>query len=170
MAALLLTGGSSRRMGRAKGSLPHVATLASLLEAVAPPAWEVGPGFTSLPVVTEADPGEGPLAAVAAALPALGGAGALVVACDLPLLDEPTLRWLASQPGTAIPVADGRPQPLCARWSAGDLGRAPALVALGRRAMAALYHGGIVWLDVDDPRPFADVDTPSDLERLGLVL
>ena len=70
-AALLLTGGASRRLGRDKASLSLGATTlaertAGLLMQVARPVIEVGPGHTGLVHVREAPAGGGPLAAMAA--------------------------------------------------------------------------------------------------------
>lgn len=185
-AGMLLTGGASRRMGFAKATLdvggqPNAVRLAGALGRVAGPLVEVGPGYSGLPAVSEEPRGGGPLVALCAgagALAALGHAGpALVVACDLPFVTAGTLGVLAAWPGGAsvVPVAGGRPQPLCARWSASDLALARDLVAAGERAMRALLSAAAVevleesgWPG-DAERLFADADTLSDLERLGLT-
>ncbi|HET6809541.1 MAG TPA: NTP transferase domain-containing protein, partial [Acidimicrobiales bacterium] len=101
--------------------------LAAALTAVARPVLEVGPGRSGLASVSEDPPGSGPLVAIAAGWRALTerghGGPVLVLACDLPLVDEEVLRLLAGWPGPAsvVPVVAGRDQPLCARWSAADL-------------------------------------------------
>jgi molybdopterin-guanine dinucleotide biosynthesis protein A len=69
---------------------------------------------------------------------------------------------------------DGRDQPLCAKWAAADLARAPALFEAGERSLRPLLDGArrvgpANWGLVADARAFADVDTPADLARLGLV-
>ena len=191
---MLLTGGASRRMGRDKATitipgapLPAGAgpvTLADrtarLLGAVAEPVVEVGPGRSFLRAVSEDPPGAGPLAAVAAGATALAAAGwtgpVLVVATDLPLLDEAMLRWLASHPDprSVVPVAAGRVQPLCARYRADDLATAGRLVGTGRRAMGDLLAaidahraGEEEWAAAaGGPSVLSDADTPGDLERL----
>jgi molybdopterin-guanine dinucleotide biosynthesis protein A len=193
-AALLLTGGASRRMGRAKAALmvagdePSGAgagqslagRTARLLLGVASPVVEVGPGYTSLPAVIEEPPGGGPLAAVAAGHQALLHAGwtgpALVVATDLPRLTAGLLAWLADHPspGSVVPAAGGFPQPLCARYSAADLALSAVLAAGGRRSMRdllagidALVVGADEWATAaGTPDALADVDTPADLARL----
>jgi molybdopterin-guanine dinucleotide biosynthesis protein A len=174
VAGLLLTGGAGRRLGQDKAALFAV-DLAARLAAATAPTYEIGPGRTALPTVP--DPGEGPLAALAAAASVLADDDAVVLACDMPFVTEALLRFLASQPGTAIPVVDGRMQPLCARWSAANLARAPSVVAGGGRAMRALLDDAtdVTWLDeaawshVATACHFADVDTPDDLVRLGLA-
>jgi molybdopterin-guanine dinucleotide biosynthesis protein A len=76
-----------------------------------------------------------------------------------------------------VPVIDGRRQPLCARWSAEDLAATASLVEDGMRSMRSLLERPGVklvaleeWPDQVDRRAFSDVDTPADLERLGVNL
>jgi len=173
----VLTGGSSSRMGRDKATIRMSGeTLASrtarILSAVASPCFEVGPGVSSLPALREDPPGSGPLAAIAAGASALAvGLPALVVACDLPRLDADLLRWLAGHParGSVVPIWDGRPQPLCARWSATALGTVPRLVAAGARSMHVLLdRPGTVLVAPPDRlvTALADVDTPEQLAEV----
>jgi molybdenum cofactor guanylyltransferase len=187
VAGMLLTGGASRRMGTDKASMvidghPSASRIGVLLSRVAAPVLEVGPGRSGLPAVREDGGGEGPLVALCAgrmALRAAGHAGpTVVVACDLPLVTEEVLEFLARYPGGAsvVPVVGGRPQPLCARWSAADLDAASALVAAGERTCTALIaqSKAVVldddgWTAVAEARVFADVDVPEDLDRLGLT-
>lgn len=189
MAGLLLTGGNSRRMGADKARLlapgnpplTMAVRTAGMLSQVARVCLEVGPGASGLERVVERTPGAGPLAAVSAGAAALAQAGwagpALVVATDLPLLDLATLRWLAGYPaaGSVVPVAGGRPQPLCARWSAADLALCRRLVDEGQRAMGDLLAAaGPLLADPGAPGgpgtgPLADADTPADAARLGLL-
>jgi molybdopterin-guanine dinucleotide biosynthesis protein A len=154
-------------MGRPKAEL-FAAGVAAALSQVAEPVYEVGPSWTGLAALD--DPGEGPLAAIAAAGLT---ADALVLACDLPFVTVELLRWLADQPGTAVPVVGGRVQPLCARYAGPDLARAVEVVAGGGRRMRDLLDGArVTWLDeaawsaVAEARAFTDVDTPEDLSRL----
>ena len=156
---------------------------AQALQRVVAPLIEVGPGLSGIASVREDPPGSGPLVAVRAGGQALRGAGhsgpALVLACDLPLLTDAALRMLADWPGncSVVPVVNRRPQPLFARWSAEDLAAAGELVAGGERSIKALLaqpdvvlvdEGG--WPPEVGPSAFADVDTPADLEMLGLRL
>lgn len=175
-AGLLLTGGASRRLGadKARALAPRVAEV--LRAGVDGPVFEVGPGHTSLPSVHEDPPGAGPLAAVAAGwsrLPVFDGA--VVLACDLPFVGVPLVRFLAAQGGTAVPVVEGREQWLCAAYSAEALGQAAALLATGERRMSALapdavFLNALAWGVVATARDFADIDTPEDAARLGVVL
>lgn len=187
VAALLLTGGASRRFGAPKADVrvdgERLADRgARVLATVAAPVLEVGPRWSALDAVREPDPGSGPLAAVAAGAAALaardaGGHDVLVVAVDLPFLDPALLRLLVeSGPAEAVvPRVDGRAQPLCARYSPGALARATSLVATGARSMRELLAAvDVRWLDeaawgsVTSARCFVDVDTPDDARRVGL--
>jgi molybdopterin-guanine dinucleotide biosynthesis protein A len=186
VAGVLLTGGASRRMGFDKAlvevdGLASAVRLAAVMQEVASPLLEVGPGRSGLKAIAEEPVGQGPLFAACAALPALEAAGhrgpVLLLACDLAFVTAEDLALLAGWPGgsSVVPIVDGRPQPLCARWSHEDLLAATGLVQAGERSMKALLRRpGIVLVDRDQwaagraDHVFADFDTPSDLEELGL--
>lgn len=185
VAALVLTGGASRRMGRDKAMLPIdgvpcAARVAAVARAgVDGPVVEVGRGATTLPLVVEASPGQGPLAAVAAGGVALRDGGHdgpfLVLACDLPFLTAEVLTRLAAEPGTAVPVVDGRLQPLCARFVGSATDVAAAALATGARSMRPLLEAlsprlldAGWWSAFTTARAFADIDTPEQLAQLGL--
>jgi molybdopterin-guanine dinucleotide biosynthesis protein A len=187
-AALLLTGGTSRRMGRDKatlvvGGVALAERTAALLGRVAAPILEVGPGYTGLVRVQESPPGGGPLCALAAGWSGLKelewpeSAGVLVVATDLPRLTAGLLALLASYPGPGAVVPldrEGHSQPLCARYPTAALGLAAELVGAGQRSLRALLAGvEPAWLTpsvwqpaAGDPDALRDVDTPADLAAL----
>jgi molybdopterin-guanine dinucleotide biosynthesis protein A len=187
VAGLLLTGGASRRLGQDKGALVLAGTTESLagrtarlLASVAGPALEVGPGHSGLPARPEDPPGTGPLVAMAAGtrrLRALGWTGAAVVlATDLPNLTPEFLVWLTSRPSprSVIPMLDGVPQTLCARYAPEDLDLAVELVASGKRAMRDLLDridaelvGPDRWeAAAGGHHVLRDIDTPADLARI----
>ena len=178
---LLLTGGTSRRMGFDKASMliddmTCSARAGAALSAVTGVALEVGPGGSGLPAVAEPEPGLGPLVALSEGRRALLRRGALgdvlLLACDLPLVTPQALGLIARYPSTSsvVPVFEGQPQPLCARWSAADLSALDDMVTAGDRSMRGLLAlPGIVWLeDAELSHCLADVDCPADLARLGL--
>jgi molybdenum cofactor guanylyltransferase len=187
-AGILLTGGRSRRLGIDKASLvvggETLAVRAGRrLAAVCSPVVEAGDGLSGLPSVREQPPGSGPLAALAAAGRALRERGhhgpALLLAVDLPAVDEALLGWLRDRPGepTAVPRVDGRLQMVCARYAGEALVAADSLVIGGVRSLHELLD--VVEFDVvDQPEwraiaaadTFADVDTAEDAERLGIEL
>lgn len=185
---ILLTGGLSRRMGFDKASLSvdgrsNAVRLGALLAEVASPVIEVGPGRSGLSAVTERPPGAGPLAGVcagAAALVAGGFSGpVLVIACDMPFLGVSVLQALAQYPGgkSVVPLVKGYLQPLCARWSPGDVLLAGQLLATGDRSMKSLLHkatfvvfGASKWPAGVSEDDFADIDTPEELDAYGFSL
>jgi molybdenum cofactor guanylyltransferase len=185
VAAAVLAGGASRRMGRDKATLAvggvELASLALTAAArVADPVVLVAPAghparrLAARPVT---DPGRGPLAAVAAALAALDADHVLVLAGDHPGLRVELLAHLAGLAGAAEAVAcrrGPRLEPLVAVYQ-----RAPALaLAEARLADAAGDHSlagllaGLRTLVVEEPqwraldpdgRSFVDLDDPADL-------
>lgn len=192
-AGLLLTGGGSRRLGTDKARIVWqgetlAARAARVLTAACAPVVEVGSGATDLPCVREDPPGSGPLAALVAGTRALGASlhagtrarrapGAVVVlACDLPFVEPPMLSLLADWPGrpTVIPVVGGRLQYACARYGPDAPARAEAALAAGDHALRAALGDEYDelseehWRAVAPAHAFADVDTPTDLRRLGL--
>jgi molybdopterin-guanine dinucleotide biosynthesis protein A len=137
LAAIILAGGRSRRMGRPKESLPFRGTtfLGHAVDLLLDCAWPVvvvarEPGQQLPPYNIESDtvadetPGSGPLGAIATGMEALLGSGnaspadaVFVTGCDHPYLTGESVSWLANQLGDAqlaIPRADGHLQALCA--------------------------------------------------------
>lgn len=74
------------------------------------------------PQIVDRQPGAGPIAGIFAALLAHPKAGWLVLACDLPFVNERTLKHLiAARDPQRVATAyrsshDGLPEPLCAIW------------------------------------------------------
>ena len=179
VAGVLLTGGTSRRLGTDKALIPSpsgqplAVHVAGLLAQVAGPCVEVGPGHSALASVWEDPPGGGPLAAVLAGWRHLGEpATVLVVAVDQPHLSAGLLGFVAGHlhPGSVVPRdGSGRPQPLCARYVAADLARAAVALAAGDRSMRELVAGALPLPPAEwrphapAADPFADLDTPEDL-------
>jgi molybdopterin-guanine dinucleotide biosynthesis protein A len=184
-AAAVLAGGASRRMGRDKatlrvGGVELAALVLAAAAQVADPVVLVAPeGHPARRVAAPAvaDPGLGPLAALAAALDALEAEHVLVLAADHPGLRVPLLARLVALAGEADAVAcrrGPRLEPLVAVYR-----RAPALAAArsrlagppGGRSLLGLL-AGLRTLVVEEPdwrrldpdgRSFADLDDPADL-------
>lgn len=153
------------------------ARAARVLAEVCDPVLEVGPGVSGLAAVREDPPGAGPLAALVAGADAAGRAPVLLLGCDHPFVEAPLLRLLAGWPGagSVVPLADGRPQYLCARYGPTSLDAARRLLAAGHAALRDLEGAGDVdyvrevrWRAVAPPHALADVDHPADLDRYGL--
>jgi len=183
-AGVLLTGGTSRRLGIDKATVVVAGErladhAARVLGAVCDAVVEVGPGVTALAACREDPVGSGPLAGLVAGAAALGpattSAGVILLACDLPGVEEPLVDLLAEWPGapTVVPVAGGAPQPVCARYGPEALEESIAAIAAGERSLRGLLgrieHDLIdesTWRAVAPPGAFADVDTPADLARV----
>jgi molybdopterin-guanine dinucleotide biosynthesis protein A len=187
-AGILLTGGRSRRLGVDKATLlldgeTLARRTARRLEGTCTPVVEAGDGVSGLPSVREQPAGAGPLAALAAAgiwLRERGHGGpAILLAVDLPRVDDGVLRWLRDRPGapTVVLRVDGRLQPVCARYGADALLAADSLVVGGVRALHEVFdvvdHDVVEedeWHVVAAPETFLDIDTPADAQRLGIEL
>ena len=165
-------------MGRDKATIvvrgeTLAARAARALRAVCAPCIEVGPGASPLRFVREDPPGSGPLVAFLTGVDALGATGPVfLLAVDMPFVDERTVRFVVGRPGShsVVPVAAGRPQYACARWSAAAIERARASRA---RALHELVGGDAellderAWSRVLVPEAFLDADTPEDLASLA---
>jgi molybdopterin-guanine dinucleotide biosynthesis protein A len=179
---VLLTGGASRRMGTDKATIvingeTLAARAARVLASVCEPVIEVGLGVTRLAHVREEPQGAGPLAALVAGADALAADVVLLLACDLPFVDVPVLRLLAQWPGTRtlIPISGDRRQYACARYGPAALDEANVVLGRGGSSLKAVgdadcdYLPESAWRAVGPPNTFADIDTPEDLQRLGLT-
>jgi molybdenum cofactor guanylyltransferase len=175
-AGAVLCGGSSRRMGTDKALLEvdGVAMAERVARALTAggcsPVAFVG-GDLSLnrfgrPVLVDRWPGEGPLGGVLTALMHTDGADVVAAACDLPLLDGPTVGTLiaATNPDVDVVVASSdRLEPGLAWWSGGARQRIEQLWDAGVRALhEVITELRSVEIPVD-PAVLRNVNAPSDL-------
>jgi molybdopterin-guanine dinucleotide biosynthesis protein A len=182
VAGVVLTGGGSRRMGTDKalleiGGVALARRVADVLAAGGcAPVWCQGgdaPALAALGLAVHPDvrPGEGPVAAIAAALEYAGEAdGVLVAACDLPgltarvvadLLHAVARRPDAGDRPLALALA-GRAQ-LVAWWPRSTAEPLGELLAAGVRTYrAALDRLGATLRDTD-AAVLQNVNTPGDL-------
>jgi molybdenum cofactor guanylyltransferase len=112
--ALILAGGQSRRMGRDKAllevdGLPLIQRIHQVASACVDRVYIVGPVRPALPewqYLTEPQPHQGPLLAFRQSLSQVSADWVLLLACDLPYLEIPTIqRWqqdLAQVPDSSI--------------------------------------------------------------------
>lgn len=199
MTGLLLAGGRSRRFGsdKALAAVAGRTLLARGIAALGACCAEVlvasGDGRrldaalaetahatatnVRLRQIADARHGAGPLAALVAGLRAAPSRLVAVLAVDLPWANADVLRALASSIGeadAAIPVVDGRRQPLHAVYRPGALPALEEALEAGRLALgAAMDHldvallGPPVWGHLDPQGRFAaNVNTPEDLAAL----
>lgn len=130
VAAAVLAGGSSTRMGRDKALLPFRGRplLQVVLDRVSvvfrdpfvvcntPDRYP----FLKCPVVPDRFPGKGPLSGIDAALHRADAPFVFVCGCDMPFLSEPLLRMLVGKVGKGVdlvlPSGPDGVEPLCAIW------------------------------------------------------
>lgn len=124
----------------------------------------------ALPVIIDSSPEAGPLAALAAFHAHRPGEAALVLSCDLFLLDAETIRHLLAGRDPARLATcfsnrlDGLPEPLCAIYEAAALARAGAwLEGGGRGARPFLRTLDPLTLDLPQPAALDNVNTPAEL-------
>lgn len=181
---ILLTGGASRRMGFDKSKLkvngqPIAALIATSLTSAGYAVTVLGrepvAGFA---LQLDAAEFEGPLAALAAFEPKANTV--FVAACDMPRFDPEVVPILSgvldrfAEAEVAVPVLEGRRQPLCALYRKSAWTVLPGLLAERRRSMMA-------WLDAItvhevfetefqegavDPASIRSVNTPEELDDL----
>lgn len=149
---LVLAGGASRRMGQDKAALDYhgqpqlrhafalVSTVVERCFVSVRPEQRGEPTRAGLPQIVDTLDAIGPAAGILAAQCAYPDAAWLVVACDLPLLDEATLDTLVQawreqpdRPAVAFTSRfDGLPEPLCTLWAPASHAALQAVVAGGR--------------------------------------
>lgn len=126
-------------------------------------------------------PGGGALGGIYSGLAAAGADWALVVACDLPFLSPPLLRYLAAQRRQAdidavaavVPLVGGRPEPTHAIYSRRCLPAIRARLAAGQlKAAGFLDDVAVRYLNEADLRrhdpqllSFFNINYPGDLAR-----
>jgi molybdenum cofactor guanylyltransferase len=194
VAAAVLAGGASRRMGRDKATMPVggvelASRVIAAAGAVAAPVVLVAPGghpavalARRLGVGLVADPGAGPLAALAAGLAALATPHVLVLAADHPALRAELLARLLAERGAGQAVAcrrEGRLEPLVAvyeREPALAVARARLVDGRDRSLQGLLAALSTVVLEEPAWRPldpegisFLDLDDPADLAAYRLL-
>lgn len=181
---LVLAGGHSIRMGRDKGAIewhgkPQRDYLVALLRPVCSEVFiscrpEQADGFQAHnPTVADTFIGLGPLGALLSAFRAQPDRAWLVVACDLPLLDQATIDFLVQHRcvkkiATAFqsPV-DHLPEPLITIWEPKAYAVLLSFLAQGYSCpRKVLINSDTHLLTATDPDVFQNVNTPEDMERI----
>jgi molybdopterin-guanine dinucleotide biosynthesis protein A len=178
---LVLAGGRSSRMHADKaaltyGSRPQLARSYELLARHVKTAWvsvrgeQAGePLRAGFPQIADGATGQGPIAGIIAAQARFPDAAWLVLACDLPQLDDATLAELvARRDPRRVATAfrsrhDGLPEPLCAIYEPASRAAILAQVAVGRecpRKFLMTHDTRII--DPVTPTALDNVNTPED--------
>lgn len=191
VAAYLLAGGASRRMGADKallelGGVPMAVRTARLVEPLVAAVTLVGPlerySPLGLPAIPDREPGLGPLGGIATALADTRRDWNLVLACDLPYL---TAAWLAhliarareSGADALLPHSEAAgmllPEPLCAMYHRRCLPAMDAALERGVRKVTDGLAGLRIetippaeWKAFDSSgRLFKNMNSPEDFRR-----
>lgn len=181
---LVLAGGESRRMGQDKALLvrhgqSQLAYLTELLGQVTErvfvstrSAQQHDEERSRFDQIIDRYENIGPMAGILSALEEHPGVDWLVVACDLPNIDESTLRLLLEQRSEELPFTafrsshDGLPEPLCAVYRAGSDVILRKFVADGVVCpRKVLLRSATELLDQPDPGALDNINTPDDLEQ-----
>jgi molybdopterin-guanine dinucleotide biosynthesis protein A len=169
VAAIVLCGGRSTRMGRDKASLPFgdgtilervlrsAAAVTEDIVVAAAPSQAVRAGY---PVSRDEHTDVGPLPALAQALDLVHATDTFVLACDLPLLQPGVLSLLLELSDGwegAVPFIDGRRLPTCAVFQTAALRLARDRFGDPRHGSLHAFVAGLRIRDVPLER-FATVD------------
>jgi molybdopterin-guanine dinucleotide biosynthesis protein A/molybdopterin converting factor small subunit len=178
---LVLTGGRSTRMQRDKAVLQYhgrsqlewaMDLLAPLVERAfvsVRPDQANDPVRSRFPRIQDRHENLGPIAGIIAAQDEHPSVGWLVLACDLPLLDEGTLKHLiwARQPeklATAYRSShDGLPEPLCAIYEPASRPVILEYIATGKVCPRKfLINSDSALIDEPNPKALDNVNTPEE--------
>jgi len=179
---LVLAGGRSTRMGRDKATLAYGDGTPQLERAMALLQRHVTHAYVSVRAEQSAEPVRarfaqirdthqniGPIAGLLAAQARHREAAWLVLACDLPLLDEATLtRLLRARDPARTATAyrsshDGLPEPLCAIYEPRAREPLCAYVTAGKQCPRKfLLSVDTLLLDEPNPRALDNINTPGE--------
>ena len=185
---LVLAGGESRRMGQDKALLrqdgeTQLARMVHLLERHLPRVFvsarqaQADDGERArFPRIIDRYDGIGPLAGILSAMSEHPQVSWLVVACDLPNVDDTTIGDLLRSRDVSMPFTayrssyDGLPEPLCAIYGSGARAQLDAFVEERVRCpRKIMIRSDTQLLEQADPRALDNINTPDDLaaSRLG---
>ena len=181
---LVLAGGESRRMGRDKATLrragqSQLAYVVHLLDEVVERTFVSARAEqrddterSRFEQIVDRYQGLGPVAGILSAMDEYPDVDWLVLACDLPNIDAPTLTNLLAKRSSDKPFSayksnyDGLPEPLCAIYTAASSEIVRAYVADGLYCpRKMLIRSDTLLLEQPNPVALDNVNTPDDLER-----
>jgi molybdopterin-guanine dinucleotide biosynthesis protein A len=119
----------------------------------------------------------GPVAGILSAMDSYPDRSWLVLACDLPNIDDETIVFLVSNadktsPASAfVSVVDGLPEPLCAIWRPASRPIIERFVADGYQCpRKMLINSPTDLLEQPTPGALHNINTPEDLDGTGVEL
>lgn len=180
---LILAGGKSSRMGEDKGlinlhglplriSLYQMVRQAGLTDVYISCREDQLPDLAEVRTITDIFPDTGPLGAILSAFEKDPDAAWLVLACDMPLIREETIRQLVSardisRHATAFSDENGNPQPLAAIWEPAILPIARSVFFTQNRSpRKVLLQSPIQLIIPQNPQSLTNVNDPESLARV----
>jgi molybdopterin-guanine dinucleotide biosynthesis protein A len=187
---LVLAGGKSVRMGYDKSTIKWHGVeqryyMADLLKNVCDDVFiscrteqqhEINHNYKTL---TDTYAGSGPLVAILSAFQAKPDVAWLVIACDLPLMDLPTLQFLTqNRDTTSIATTfkspfDGLPEPLITIWEPSSFEKLQAHISDGytcpRKALIR-NEAQVKILTPPNPDTLMNANTPEDAEKVNGII
>jgi molybdopterin-guanine dinucleotide biosynthesis protein A len=193
--ALILAGGKSSRMGRAKAALPFggvtilerilaelgkgfekIVVIAARADSESYPVERMISGASGVVLLRDEDSYAGPVAALVRGLEAASGDTVFACSCDLPLLRVEVARFLCDRIDgfdAAIPRVDGSAQPLCAAYRRSSREAIEVIAAGGERRLTAIVSrlNARTVTEAElrplepDLRSFLNTNTPEDYAR-----
>lgn len=185
---VVLAGGKSLRMGQDKGSMQwhgvkqreYVADLLSKFcdETFISCREEGQITDSSYPLLVDSFTGIGPYGAILSAFQKNSECAWLVVACDLPLIDEATLQYLIDNRNrnsiatTFQSPHDGLPEPLITIWEPAAFAHLLMLKEEGYTCprKALLRHDDVTILQPPHPAALMNANTPEDKKSIEQIL
>ena len=190
VSGIVLAGGKSSRLGRDKALevldkeslvkqvISRLSTLSSEIIVAVAPEQVVSFARTqpAIRVVADLYPGKGPLAGICTGLSAANTPYSIVVACDMPFLNQFLLRYLVELSPAfdiVVPRVEGKSEPLHAVYSRDCLAPIEHMLQQDRLRASDLLqlvkvrYVGEEEIDRFDPKhlSFFNINTKADLER-----
>ncbi|MDF1863553.1 MAG: NTP transferase domain-containing protein [Saprospiraceae bacterium] len=185
---LVLAGGKSERMGRDKGQIdyhgkPQREYVHDLLTQFCEKTFlsfrddQDEKTANDLPILKDSFSGLGPFGAILSAFRKYPNHAWLVVACDLPLLDKRTLKFLTENRNTSniatafhSPVTNF-PEPLITIWEPKSYPVLYQFLAQGYSCpRKVLINSAIHLLEIPDSQAIKNVNTPTEFEEVKNIL
>lgn len=177
-AAIILSGGGSRRMGKDKAVMPvhGQPMLSSIAEQLLPNIGKVmisgssdKYAFSGCRVVEDLEPDRGPLMGLYSTLRESPHELNFITTCDVPDIHLPFVRKMIREIGdhdAVVPVIqDARKQPLFAVYRKSSIPTIGKLIADGKQSMHALLDQlNVNYIELDAPW-YHNLNTPEDMER-----
>lgn len=185
---LVLAGGKSMRMGQDKGAMEWHGKaqryyMADLLKEFCPEVFiscrpEQEPDLSSsYKTIADTFTGLGPYGAILSAFREQPDAAWLVVACDLPLLNQNTLQYLVENRNTSSIATtfesphDGFPEPLITVWEPKSYQVLLSFLAQGYTCpRKVLRNSEITMLEPIHPEALLNVNTPEESEKVKQMM